>query len=83
MAALEGILFRSWHVAAFLGGRLIGAEHAASHNSAAAIDVFPTSPMTHITPLHFLISPGVLGGLLVAAIFLGLAVVRRRSQGPM
>ena len=83
IAALEGVLFRSSHFASFLGERLIGAEYTAAHQSATAVDLFPTNPMTHITPFHFLMSPGLWVGLLVTAIFLGGAVLLRRYRGPV
>ncbi len=83
IATLEGILFRSSHFASFVGERLIGAEYSASIQAATAGDVFPTNPMIHISPIHFFMSPGLLLGLLVTAIFLAGAVLLRRYRGPV
>ncbi len=80
IAGLEGIMFHTWHFAALVGGRLIGAAPAVDFRSP---DTFPTNPMTHITPLHFLSSPSVWIGLLVAAAFLAAAVRLRHYQGPI
>jgi len=80
IAGVERIAFRTWHFAALVGGRLIGDTPNISH---AAGDMFPTSPMTHITPGRFLISPGLWIGLIVAAAFLAAAVRLRRYQGPI
>jgi hypothetical protein len=46
-------------------------------------DMFPTDPMTHITPAQFLITPGLWIGLAIAAAFLAAAVRLRRYQGPI
>jgi hypothetical protein len=40
-------------------------------------------PMTHLTPAHFVSSPGLWLGLIVTAAFLAAAVRLRRSQGPI
>jgi ABC-2 type transport system permease protein len=80
IAGLEMILFRSWNFAALLGSRLIGSAHAASSSRP---ELFPTNPMTHLTPMHTLMSSGFWGGLLVTAIFLALAVRLRRYRGPV
>ena len=80
IAGLEGIVFHSWYFAALVGGRLIGAAPAVDFRSP---DTFPTNPMTHITPLHFLGNSSVWIGLLVAAAFLMAAVRLRRYQGPI
>jgi ABC-2 type transport system permease protein len=80
IAGVEKIVFHTSHFAAMLGSRLIGnAPTAASTGS----DMFPTGPMTHITPATFLISPGLWIGLAVAAAFLAAAVRLRRYQGPI
>jgi hypothetical protein len=39
--------------------------------------------MTHLTPNHFLSSPGLWIGLVVFAAFLAAAVRLRRNQGPI
>jgi ABC-2 type transport system permease protein len=45
--------------------------------------MFPTDPMAHIAPAHFLTSPGLWIGLAIAAAFLAAAVRLRRYQGPI
>lgn len=80
IAGVEAILFRSSHFAALVGSRLIGAAPAMAHT---ADNVFPTSPMTHITAGEFLASPGLWLGLLVTAVFLAAAVRLRRYRGPV
>jgi hypothetical protein len=45
--------------------------------------MFPTGPMTHITPGIFLTSPGLWIGFAIAAAFLAAAVRLRRYQGPI
>lgn len=79
IAGVERLVFRTWHFAALVGGRLMGDAPAA----ATWPDMSPTSPMTHITPGHFLVSPGLWIGLAVASAFLAAAVRLRRSQGPI
>jgi ABC-2 type transport system permease protein len=78
IAGVEQIAFHTWHFAALVGSRLIG-----DTQTIAAGDMFPTGPMTHITPGRFLISPGLWIGLFVAAAFLAAAVRLRRYQGPI
>ena len=80
IAAVEMIAFRTAHFAALVGSRLIGAAPAIAHSPG---DVFPTGPMTHITPDRFLSSPGLWLGLLVGAGFLAAAVQMRRYRGPI
>jgi cytochrome oxidase assembly protein ShyY1 len=43
----------------------------------------PMDPMTHLTPNHFLSSPGLWIGLAIFAAFLAAAVRLRRNQGPI
>jgi ABC-2 type transport system permease protein len=45
--------------------------------------MFPTDPMTHIAPAHFLSSPGLWIGLALAAVFLAAAVRLRRYREPI
>jgi ABC-2 type transport system permease protein len=80
IAGVEQIAFHTWHFAAMVGSRLIGAAPAIASTSP---DMFPTDPMTHIAPLTFLSSPGLWIGLAVAAVFLAAAVRLRRYQGPI
>jgi ABC-2 type transport system permease protein len=80
ISAVEVIVFRTWHFAALVGSRLIGAAPAMVSTPEEA---FPSGPMTHITPGLFLSSPGLWIGLIVAAVFLGLAVQVRRYREPI
>jgi ABC-2 type transport system permease protein len=80
IAGVEGILFRTSHFAFLVGARLIGDAPGVAFSPH---DVFPTDPMTHITPAHFLSNPGLWIGLVIAAAFLAAAVQLRRSQGPI
>jgi ABC-2 type transport system permease protein len=76
IAGVEQIVFHTWHFAQLVGSRLIGDTQTAG-------DLFPTGPMTHITPGIFLISPGLWIGLAIATAFLAAAVRLRRYQGPI
>jgi len=80
IAGVEQIAFHTWHFAALVGSRLIGDAPTVALTSP---DMFPTDPMTHITPAQFLSSPGLWIGLAVAAAFLAAAVRLRRYQGPI
>lgn len=80
IAGLEKIVFHTSHLLALVGSRLIGAAPAAAF---AQPDVFPTDPMAHIEPAHFLSSPGLWIGLAVAAAFLTAAVWLRRYKEPI
>src|SRR6266446_1716457 len=78
IAGVEQILFHTWHFARSVGSRLIG-----DTETIAAGGMFPTGPMTHITPGIFLTSPGLWIGFALAAAFLAAAVRVRRYQGPI
>ena len=80
IAGLEAIAFRTWHFAELVGRRFIGDAHSVA---VAPGDMFPTNPMVHPTPGHFLLAPGLWAGLLVTAIFLALAVRLRRYRTPI
>ncbi|MFY9561818.1 MAG: ABC transporter permease [Terriglobales bacterium] len=80
IAGVEQIAFHTWHFAAMVGSRLIGAAPTVASTSP---DMFPTDPMTHIAPGSFLSSPGLWIGLVIAAAFLAAAVRLRRYQGPI
>jgi ABC-2 type transport system permease protein len=79
VTALEQLVFHTWHFAALVGQRLIG---AAPETTITPPGVFPTNPMAHIMPSMFLANPSLWIGLAVAAIFLAVAVRLRRSAGP-
>jgi ABC-2 type transport system permease protein len=80
IAGVEQIVFRTQHFATLVGSRLIGAAPAFG---VTPDDVFPSGPMTHITPGRFLSSPGLWIGLVVAAALLAAAVRLRRYRGPI
>jgi ABC-2 type transport system permease protein len=80
IAGVEQIIFHTWHFAALVGSRLLGAAPTVASTSP---DVFPTDPMTHIALGSFLGNPGLWIGLAVAAAFLAGAVRLRRYQGPI
>jgi ABC-2 type transport system permease protein len=80
IGGVEQIAFHTWHFAALVGSRLIGDTPTVALTSP---DMFPTNPMTHITPAQFLTSPGLWIGLVIAAAFLAAAVRLRRYQGPI
>lgn len=80
ISVFELVLFRSSSFASLIGARLIGSAHAAATNGP---NLIPTGPMTHITPLHLLMTAGFWGGILVTAIFLTAAVRLRRYRGPI
>ena len=79
IAGVERIVFHTSHFAALVASRLIGA----TPGSVARPEAFPTDPMAHIAPGHFLSSPGLWIGLAVAAAFLAAAVWMRRYQEPI
>ena len=80
IAGVEQIAFHTWHFAALVGSRLIGAAPMAASTPP---DMFPTDPMTHIAPGSFLSSPGLWIGLAMAAAFLAAAVRLRHYREPI
>jgi ABC-2 type transport system permease protein len=78
ISVLEQLLFHSWHFALMVGHRFIGNAPA---NVNTPGDIFPTNPMTHITPGVFLSTPALWIGLVIAAVFLLLSIRLRRSAG--
>jgi ABC-2 type transport system permease protein len=80
VALVEKVALGSSHFLSLVAGRFIG---NASAVTAMQGDMFPTNPMTHITPGAFLSNPGLWIGLLIAAAFVAAAVHLRRSQGPL
>jgi ABC-2 type transport system permease protein len=78
IAGVEQIVFHTWHLARLVGSRLIG-----DTQTIAAGGMFPTDPMTHITPGLFLTSPGLWIGFSIATALLAAAVRLRRYQGPI
>jgi ABC-2 type transport system permease protein len=80
IAGLERIAFHTAHFLALVGSRLIGGVPAGAFGRP---DVFPTDPMAHVAPAHFLGSPGLWIGLAVAAAFVTAAVWLRRYKEPI
>ena len=77
--ALEKIVFNTSHFGNLLIYRLAGGSEA----MAMATGSMPIDPGTHLTPGHFLASPGLWLGLLVTAGFLLAAARVRRYRGPI
>ena len=75
---VEKIAFNTSHFAAMLEHRIGGGAEAV-----IVPGTVPMDPMTHLTPGHFLISPGLWIGLAVAAAFLAAAVRLRHYRGPI
>ena len=75
--ALEKLLFRTTHFAHFLSYRLAGDP------TAVFVRDFPADPMTQLSPLHFLLSPGLWTGLAFAALCVAGAIRLRRQHGPL
>jgi ABC-2 type transport system permease protein len=80
IGGLERLIFHTSHFVAMVGTRLIGSGAPTDITSG---EMFPTGPMTHLTPLRYLGAPGLWIGLLVAAVFLALAVRMRRYRDPV
>jgi ABC-2 type transport system permease protein len=80
IGGLEKLAFKTSYFAALVGSRFIGSTDSITSTSP---DIFPTNPMTHITPGSFLATPGLWIGLVVAAGFLFAAIRLRRYQGPI
>ncbi len=79
IGVVEKLAFSSSHFAALLGSRLSGGPEAVDFPPKLS----PIHPLTHYTPLNFLISPGLWIGLALFAVFLAAAVRLRRYQGPI
>jgi ABC-2 type transport system permease protein len=80
IAGVEKIAFNTKYFAVLVGNRLIGNAQPVSYSPP---NIFPTDPMTHMTPAPFLLSPSLWIGLVVAVAFLAAAVQLRRHQGPV
>ena len=75
----EKIAFNSWHFARMLG-YIAGGGHESDAYMAGSKSM---APLSMISPVHFLLSPGLWIGLGVAAIFFAGAVRLRRYRGPI
>jgi ABC-2 type transport system permease protein len=79
ICGLERIAFNTTHCLNLLQERLTGPASGGSMSSASD----PMDPMAHLIPHHFFSEPGLWIGLLIAAIFVAIAVQLRRRQGPI
>lgn len=77
IGGVEKLIFHTSHFAAMVGTRLVG---GGAPTDVTTGEMFPTGPMTHLTPLRYLGAPGLWMGLVVAAAFLAAAVRLRRYQ---
>jgi ABC-2 type transport system permease protein len=80
IGGLEQIVFHTWHFASLIGSRLVGLT---TMSESRTPNTFPTNPMAHIHPHHFLMDPAVWVGLVLAAFFLLAAVRVRRYREPI
>jgi len=78
LCLVEKIAFDSGYLASAIGYRLTGAAGAAFVSRGGGIE----SDMTP-DPIGFLTTPGLWGGLIVAAAFVAAAVLQRRYRGPL
>ncbi len=79
IGALEKLLFNTGHFGTFLLQFLLGS----GTEGLTAPHTMPMDPLTTITPLRFLSTPGLWIGLAVTASFLAAAVRLRRYREPM
>jgi ABC-2 type transport system permease protein len=77
VAYLEKIAFHSTHFVSLLQHRLAGNGMEALTTSGA----FPTEPGIHLTPIRFVLAPGLWIGFAITFAFLFAAVRLRRSRG--
>jgi ABC-2 type transport system permease protein len=77
---VERIAFNTTHFATMLASRFTGGPKGGDFPLTAGASMHL---MDHLSPLSFLISPGLWMGLAVFALFLGAAVRIRRYQGPI
>jgi ABC-2 type transport system permease protein len=81
VAILEKIAFGTANFTSLMHYRLIGSFREAFSVSAQRGGLI--DPLTQLEPLHFLATPGLWGGLAVAAGFLAAAVWQRRRREPL
>ena len=74
----ERMVFGTSYFGSLIGNRFTGGPEAVPMSES-----FPTNPMMHLTPGHFLMSAGLWVGLAVTAVFLAAAVRLRRQRGPL
>jgi len=75
---IEKIVFNTSYFGEMLESQLSGGSEAVPFPGR-----WPIDPMTHVTPGHFLVSPGLWLGLAVTAAFLFAAVKIRRNREPI
>ena len=80
VGGLEKLIFGTAHFAAMVGTRLLGGGAPTDVTSGT---MFPTGPMTHLTPLRYFGAPSLWIGFVVAAVFLAAAVRMRRYRDPV
>ena len=76
---IEKVAFNTNYFAGMLLHRLSGGPEAMPMSP----DQFPVEPGMHLTPGHYLASPGLWLGLLVTALFLAAAIRLRRYREPI
>lgn len=76
IAVFERIAFGTTSFAALIGNRVTGngMEAVVAHGT------FPMDPMTHLTPIRFMMSFGLLAGLAITAMFVAMTVWLRRYR---
>jgi len=80
IGGLEKLIFHTSHFAEMVGTRLIG---SGAPTDVTMGEMFPTGPMTHLTPIRYFSAPSLWIGLAVAAVFLAIAVRMRRYRDPV
>jgi ABC-2 type transport system permease protein len=79
IAVVEKVAFNTTHFASILIHRFGGEDY----NAPFPLRGMPMDQMAHLRPFMILISPGLWSGLVVAAIFLAVAVRLRRYRDPI
>ncbi len=75
---VEKLAFNTTHFVTLLLGRITGSGTEAI----VAPGTMPMNPITHLTPVSYLLTPGLWGGIAMAAAFLAVAIYLRRKRGP-
>jgi ABC-2 type transport system permease protein len=81
IAVVEKIAFNSTHFLHLLQSRF--ASYDPGSVSTPMPGMFPTHPMTQMTPLHFLANPDLWTGLAITTVFLWVAVWLRQHREPI
>ncbi|HLV87688.1 MAG TPA: hypothetical protein VKV39_11960 [Candidatus Sulfotelmatobacter sp.] len=79
VGGLERIIFGTTHFGHLLLYRFAGG----GEDSIPPAGGMPIDPMTHLTPVRFLITPSLWTGLILSVILLAIAVRLRRSRAPI